>query len=97
MERPDPHIAGADGIGVAATVRVGLAAGAGDAAGIRRAGYSAFFLTIAFMAICAVLMAAFARQIAGLFLSAAVEIRAVIAAAVPLLWIAASYQIVDGV
>ena len=39
------------GIGMAATVRVGLAAGAGDREAVRRAGYSALAMGAGFMAL----------------------------------------------
>jgi MATE family multidrug resistance protein len=84
------------GIGVATSVRVGLAAGAEDPARVRRAGYSAALCTVAIMTIVAVSLAGFAPQIAGLYLSADPGNRAVIATAVPFLWVAAAYQIVDG-
>ena len=38
------------GLAQAATVRVGLAYGAGDAGGVRRAGWTAFALGVGFMA-----------------------------------------------
>jgi MATE family multidrug resistance protein len=83
------------GIGTAATVRVGLAAGAGDTARTRRAGYTAVVATTVFMALFGIVIAIFARQIAGLYLSGNAE--SVIAVAIPFLWIAAAYQIVDGI
>ena len=42
------------GLGQAATVRVGLALGRGDRAGIGRAGWTAFVLGVGFMALMAV-------------------------------------------
>jgi MATE family multidrug resistance protein len=84
------------GIGAATTVRVGLAAGAGDTQKIRRAGYAAFMSIVALMAVVAVPMAVFAPRIAGLYLSDDPSNGAVIAMAVPFLWVAAAYQIVDG-
>lgn len=85
------------GLGVAAGVRVGLAAGARDPVRIRRAGNFAIYSTIAFMTVFGILIAVFARPIAGLYLSRDAESLAVIATAVPFLWVAAAYQIVDGV
>ena len=85
------------GIGVAASVRAGLAAGAQDRAWISRAGYSAIAATIACMTMCGIAMAIFARQIAGLYLSDGPGNPAVINTAIPLIWVAAAYQIADGV
>jgi MATE family multidrug resistance protein len=59
-----------NGIGQAATVRVGRALGAGDAAGLRRAGAVAIGLGFTFMAACAVLQLAAPRSLIGLFLDA---------------------------
>jgi MATE family multidrug resistance protein len=85
------------GIGVAATVRVGLAAGAQDKAWIRRAGYAAIAATIACMTVCGIAMAIFARQIVGLYLSDSPGDLSVIDTAIPLIWVAAVYQVADGV
>jgi MATE family multidrug resistance protein len=85
------------GIGVAASVRMGLAAGAQDNVWIRRAGYSAIASTIVCMAVCGVAMAIFAREIAGLYLSDRPGDPLVIDTAIPLLWVAAAYQVADGV
>jgi len=52
------------GIALAATVRVGLSAGAGDREGVRRAGYTAMIVGTGFMAICAVVLGLFPRTIA---------------------------------
>ncbi|MBV9330990.1 MAG: MATE family efflux transporter [Alphaproteobacteria bacterium] len=84
------------GVAMAATVRVGLAAGARDEAGIRRAGYSAMTVAIIFMAACAVVMASFPREIASLYLPPSPENLAVIALAVSFLRVAAAFQVFDG-
>jgi MATE family multidrug resistance protein len=84
------------GIAMAATVRVGLAAGARDGDGVRRAGYSAMLASIAFMAVCAVVMASYPGEIASLYLPASPENLAVIALAVSFLRVAAAFQIFDG-
>ncbi len=55
------------GIAMAATVRVGLAAGAGDRIGVRRAGYTAMIVGVGFMAICAMVIGLFPRAIAELY------------------------------
>lgn len=57
------------GVAMAATVRVGLAAGAGDLAGARRSGQTALVLSIAFISLCALLMATAGEFIAGLYVS----------------------------
>jgi multidrug resistance protein, MATE family len=84
------------GVGTAATVRVGLAVGGGDAQSVRRAGYAAFASTSAVMAMLGFAMALFAPQIAGLYLGTSAQKIAVIAMAVPFLWVAAAYQVADG-
>jgi multidrug resistance protein, MATE family len=84
------------GIAMAATVRVGLAAGAGDREGARRAGFAAIFVAVAFMSVCAVLIAAFPQHIARLYFSGPRNADA-IALAVTFLKVAAAFQIVDGI
>ncbi len=80
-------------VGVAATVRVGHAVGAGDVPGTRRAGFVAFGISFGWMALCAFALAAIPESIAGIFTSDP----AVIAAAIPLLRIAGLFQIFDGI
>ena len=84
------------GIGMAATVRVGLAAGAGDAAGARRAGFTAIGLGAIFMTLSAVVLWAFPRAIASLWLPDVADNNDVLALAVRFLYVAAAFQIVDG-
>ncbi len=85
------------GIGQAATVRVGLFAGAGDREGIRRAGWSAIVLGVGFMAVMAATMLLSRHGLVGLFLE---ETRpenfrtAEIAAS--LIVVAALFQMYDG-
>src|SRR3546814_404979 len=85
------------GIGQAAVVRVGLAAGARDGEGVRRAGWSALLASTLFMA-CSALAFWFAgRFLVGLFLDPAMPENApVIDLAVAFLAIAALFQLVDG-
>jgi MATE family multidrug resistance protein len=85
------------GHGQAAVVRVGLAAGARDGAGVHRAGWSALAAGLLFMA-CSALVFWFAgRFLVGLFLDAsAPENAEVIELAVAFLMIAALFQLVDG-
>jgi MATE family multidrug resistance protein len=84
------------GFGTAATVRVGFAVGEGNAQSVRRAGYAAFAATSAVMAMFGVAMALVAPQIAGLYLGTAAQNLDVVAMAVPFLWVAAAYQVADG-
>ena len=85
------------GLAQAATVRVGLAAGAGDREGVRRAGWTPFFLGLAFMSATAVALWAWGRPIAGLFLDLSVPANAAVAlVAVEFLAIAAVFQVFDG-
>lgn len=85
------------GLGQAAVVRVGLAAGARDGAGVRRAGWSALAAGLLFMG-CSALAFWFAGPfLVGLFLDAAdPENAAVIEIAVAFLAIAAVFQLADG-
>jgi len=82
------------GIGLAATVRVGLAAGAGDRAAARRAGFTAMAIAALFMAFMSVLLIAFPRAIAQAWIPAGHD--DVIALTVSFLHVAAAFQIVDG-
>lgn len=87
------------GVGMAATVRVGAAAGAGDRKGVRRAGYGAMILALGFISVCGVAMALFGREIAGLYLRsgsdpAGERVRDL---AGTLLLVAAAFQVFDAV
>jgi MATE family multidrug resistance protein len=84
------------GIGLAATVRVGLAAGAGDAKAARHAGFTAIGLGGLFMCATAILLLLFPRAIATLWLPDIADNRDVLALAVSFLHIAAAFQLVDG-
>jgi MATE family multidrug resistance protein len=84
------------GIGMAATVRVGLAKGAGDDLEARRAGFAAMGLATIFMSTTSMLLLAFPRAIAGLWLPDTPENAPVLALAVTYLTVAAAFQIVDG-
>ncbi|WP_193369956.1 MATE family efflux transporter [Pelagibius marinus] len=85
------------GLGQAAVVRVGLAAGARDHDGVTRAGWAALIAGSLFMA-CSALVFWFAGQfLVGLFLDlAAPENAEVVELAVAFLVIAALFQLVDG-
>jgi MATE family multidrug resistance protein len=84
------------GIGLAATVRVGLAAGAGDARAARRAGFTAIAMGGAFMCATAILLLLFPRAIATLWLPDIAGNREVLGLAVSFLHVAAAFQLADG-
>jgi MATE family multidrug resistance protein len=85
------------GLAQAATVRVGLAYGAGDAAGISRAGWTAYMLGVGFMALMALVLVLFPRTLAGAFLDPTDPASArVIETAVTFLAFVALFQIADG-
>ncbi|HJR57595.1 MAG TPA: MATE family efflux transporter [Rhizomicrobium sp.] len=84
------------GIGMAATVRVGLAKGAGDAVEARRAGFAAMGMAVVFMTFTSVLLLSFPRVIAGLWLPDIPANAAVLSLAVSFLMVGAAFQLVDG-
>ncbi|HEY0265680.1 MAG TPA: MATE family efflux transporter [Rhizomicrobium sp.] len=84
------------GIGLAATVRVGMATGAGDSAAARRAGFTALGMAAAFMCMTAVVLLLWPRQIATLWLPDTPENADVLALAVTFLHVAAAFQLMDG-
>lgn len=79
-------------IGAAASVRVGHAIGRGDAAGTRSAGLAAFVVTIGFMGMTSLLFVLLPRPLAALI----TDEQPVIAAAIPLILVAAAFQLGDG-
>lgn len=81
------------GIGAAASVRVGQAIGRGDAAGTRRAGLVAIASGAFFMALCALLFVVAGEPLTRIFTAD----ERVIRAAIPLVAIAAFFQLSDGV
>jgi multidrug resistance protein, MATE family len=85
------------GIGMAATVRVGLAAGARDREAAQRAGYSAMMMAVAFMSATGVLLWLFPERIAALYFADDSANADVIALAVIFLHVAAVFQVVDGI
>jgi len=86
------------GIGMASTVRVGLAAGAGDIRGARRAGLVALTTGGLFMALSGVFMALLGGSIAGLYLGpGARDDVQVVALAALFLKAGAAFQLFDGV
>ncbi|MFL6857156.1 MAG: MATE family efflux transporter [Allosphingosinicella sp.] len=85
------------GLSQAATVRVGLAFGRRDAAGVARAGWTAFALGVGFMALMAMVMLAIPYRLVELFLDPTVPAnRPVIELAVSFLFVAALFQVFDG-
>lgn len=85
------------GLAQAATVRVGLAYGAGDEGGVGRAGWTAYAAGVGFMAVMALVLVAFPRTLAGAFLDRSDPASArVVETAVAFLAFAALFQIVDG-
>lgn len=86
------------GIGQAVTVRVGRAYGAQDADAIRRAGWTAFWLAVGFMATMSMMMIVAPRLLISAFLDTSDPANAgVIELAASFLVFAALYQIADGV
>jgi MATE family multidrug resistance protein len=84
------------GLAQAATVRVGLAAGAGDVKGVQRAGYAAMIVACTIMALCGVVMALFPQAIASLYLTSDdPNFPQVVRMAVGFLLIAAVFQVLD--
>ena len=84
------------GVGMAATVRVGLAAGAGDSHAARRAGRVARALGVGVGRLCGVAMALLGTRIAGLYLGdrAPADLE-IIAMAAVFLKVAAAFQVFD--
>ncbi len=84
------------GLAQASTVRVGKFLGEGDRAGIARAGWTAWALGVGFMALMALLIWAFPRDLMTIFLDDTPENARVIALGVSFLAIAAIFQVADG-
>jgi len=85
------------GLSQAVTVRVGLAFGARDAAGISRAGWTAFVMGVGFMALAALLMVFFPHLLIGAFIDLNDPANAtVVGLAVSFLAFAGLFQVVDG-
>lgn len=85
------------GLGIAATVRVGMAYGRGDAEGIRKAGWASFVMGTGFMVISCVTFLTFAPQIVTIFLDPGVSANAnALTLAASFLVVAGVFQLVDG-
>lgn len=84
------------GIGMAATVRVGLATGRGDLPAARLSGFVAMAVGVGFISLCGVAMAFAGRQIASLYFGTpTTQETQVITYATQFLMIAAAFQIFD--
>jgi multidrug resistance protein, MATE family len=84
------------GIGLAATVRVGLFAGARNAEGARRAGHTAVIFGAGFMLLCAVVIALIPETLVGLYIPVGDPVNAdVVKLAVAFLYLAAVFQLFD--
>ena len=85
------------GLSQAVTVRVGRAHGAGDRAGIERAGWTSYGLGVGFMAAMALVLIAVPRLLIGIFIDLDdPRNAAVVELAVVFLAFAALFQVVDG-
>ena len=85
------------GLSQAVTVRVGRAYGAGDRAGVLRAGWTSYALGVGFMAVMALVLVAVPHALVGVFLDRGDSRNAaVIELAVTFLAFAALFQVVDG-
>jgi MATE family multidrug resistance protein len=84
------------GLGQAATVRVGLALGRRDEAGVTRAGWTAWAVGVGFMGAMALVIWSIPRELVTLFLKDVPANAVVIGLAVSFLRVAAAFQLVDG-
>ncbi|HEX8643290.1 MAG TPA: MATE family efflux transporter [Allosphingosinicella sp.] len=85
------------GLGQAVTVRVGLAFGRRDKAGIARAGWTSLAIAVGFMSFTGLLMVAAPGSLVSIFLDPADPANAAVTSlAVSFLLVAALFQIVDG-
>ena len=85
------------GLGQAASVRVAHAFGAGDAIAVSRAGWVAFLVTMAYVALSASVMLAFPRLLIAPFISADSPAAAeIVPLALSFLRVAAIFQLFDG-
>jgi MATE family multidrug resistance protein len=85
------------GVAMAATVRVGLAAGAGDVEAVRRAGWAAILVATAFMTVTSFILATWPFEIAQIYLPATAANMPALLLSVTFLHVAAAFQIFDGV
>ncbi|MEJ1970741.1 MAG: MATE family efflux transporter [Rhizomicrobium sp.] len=85
------------GVAMAATVRVGLAAGSGDSQAVRRAGWAAIGVATGFMAVTSMVLWNWPFALAQLYLPATPANMPALLLAVAFLHVAAVFQIADGV
>ena len=85
------------GLSQATTIRVGNAFGAKDNSGVTIAGWSAFFISVSFMTLTAIIMWMFPKQLANIFLEeTTASTTMVITLAIGFMKVAAIFQIADG-
>lgn len=85
------------GVSQAATIRVGYYYGAGDHAGIARAGRAALTIALAFMSTAALVLFAFPLTFLAIYIDAAEPANAgLLAIGIQYLFVAAAFQIFDG-
>lgn len=85
------------GLGMAATVRVGIAYGRGDDEGVRKAGWTALAMGLGFMSITCVLFLALPQALVSIFLNRADPNNAIaLGLAATYLGIAGIFQLADG-
>lgn len=85
------------GLGQAATVRVGLAYGRGDPEGVRKAGWTALAMGVAFMSVSALIFLLLPKQLVGIFLDQTQPENALaLSLAASYLAIAGLFQLADG-
>jgi MATE family multidrug resistance protein len=86
------------GVGQAATIRAGLHFGAGDGAGIGRAGKAALTVTLGFSCIAAGTMVLFPRAVLAIYVDVADPANAaMVMLAMRFLMVAAAFQLFDGI
>jgi len=86
------------GVGQAATIRAGFHFGARDPAGVGRAGWAAVAVAFGFAFVAAGLMILFPRLVLSIYVDvAAPQNSAMVAFALQYLWIAAMFQLFDGI
>jgi len=84
------------GLSNAATVRVGLAYGAADVAGVRRAGWCAFLVAMTYACCTCIAITVFGRNLVGLFLDLSAPANApVIELAVAFVFMVGIFQLAD--
>jgi MATE family multidrug resistance protein len=83
------------GIAIAGTTLVGQSIGAGDKDWAARCGNTVILICVAYMGICALVLAIFGRPLTALFANGAGDVAAVSELGAKLMWIAVGYQVFD--